>query len=138
MPERGAVADLGVLVALLGVAHRHQIRVPGHAHVVEHVRDGGAPQPPEAQVAIPVEPLVLDDDDAVVVERAGQGAHEGVVDARAQVDASDLGPEHGIEGGDGHHCGLRREDRDPAMHVTPGDETRQGRRDSTIRTTVPR
>ena len=106
MPQRGAVADLRVLVAPLGIAHRHQVRIPGHAHVVEHMGDGGTPLAPEAQVPVPVEPLVPDDDDAVLVERPGQGAHEGVVDTRAQVDAADLGPEHGVEGGDGHHGGL--------------------------------
>ena len=74
--------------------------------MVEHVGDGGAPLPPEAQVPVPVEPLVPDDNDAVLVERAAQGAHEGVVGPCAQIDAADLGPEHRVEGCDGDHGGL--------------------------------
>ena len=127
VPERRAVADFRIFVALLRVAHRHQLRVPGHAHVIQNVGDRNPPLAPETQVLVLVEPLVLDDDDAVGIQRIGQHVHQGIADSGADVDTADLGPENGIEGGNRRHSRLRTECCGPTMDVTPGEEPRQGR-----------
>ena len=76
MPERGAVTNFYLLVLLFGVADREQLRITGHPHMVEDVRNRLAPPVAKIEIGGLVQGLVLDDQQPMLIQPVGQDFHQ--------------------------------------------------------------